>query len=372
MSGRLLSWDEGTPADSMWRFFDALPIERRDSVVSLGEGMTPLLASASMRNVWLKDETRNPSGSAKDRAMSVAVTKGVELNRRATIIASTGSAGLSAAAYSARARVPSVVLVPHDTPWHRLALMRRYGGHVIQVDGPYELLMEVLDHAREQLGFYDVSTYSAANACQAEGPKTIAYEIFMRLGRAPEAVIVPVGGGGTLAGVHQGFVDLVAAGSITGLPRIYAVQNSLFNALELALQRGLRTYEELVDLRLDDTVTVETTNLKHAVPPDGVHALAAIRSSGGGVVTVADREAVQAQERVARTEGLLVEVSSAVVFVGYERLVERGEVSRQDETVLLLTGSALRDAALIGREEDDRALDEAEVVARLEALVEAG
>jgi threonine synthase len=134
--------------------------------------MTPLLAASSMQHVWLKDETRNPSGSAKDRAMSVAMSKGVELKRTASIIASTGSAGLSAAAYAARARIPSVILVPHDTPGHRLALMRRYVGRVIQVDGPFELLMELLDHAREQLGYYDASTYSAASAYQAEGRRS--------------------------------------------------------------------------------------------------------------------------------------------------------------------------------------------------------
>ncbi|MGE5589503.1 MAG: threonine synthase [Bacillota bacterium] len=329
---------------SIWRFRSLLPVRSRESEVSLGEGLTPLVASRLSLGcrLWLKDEGRNPTGSMKDRALSVAVSAARESGKDRVIIASTGSAGMAASAYAARAGMRCLVLVPRPTSRERLVVMAALGAEVVEVDGTFEDLMEIIGEARRH-GWEELTTYRKANPHQGEGPKTIAYELHEQLGQVPEAVVVPVGGGGTLAAIWRGFQDLLAMGLIQRTPRMIGVQNVHFNALELALQRGLQTEEEIIGLGLDAGIPVITRNLKHAFPPDSLEALNALRQSGGTVVSVTDEEAVKAQVELARTDGLFAEPSSAVTLAAIAKLVVRGELSEDAQVVAILSGSGLRE-----------------------------
>jgi threonine synthase len=333
----------------IWRYAARLPIADPAAAVSLGEGNTPLLAARldlGVRLFW-KDETRNPTGSAKDRALAVAISKGRELGKRRVIIASTGSAGLSAAAYAARAGLAAAVLMPHGTPRDRAAVMHLFGADVMIISGSFEVIADVVERARKQYGWYEVTTARERNPFQAEGPKTIAYELVEQLAGVPDAVVVPTGGGGTLSGIWRGFQELHAAGAIPTLPRMYAVQNVHFNALERALRLGLTETHEIAALGIDSSRPTATPNLKHAVPPDWRSALRALRESEGDVVTVTDAEAIAGQAELAHHEGLFAEVSCAVVAPAIRRLLERGLVQPSERVVGMLSGSGLRDIAAL-------------------------
>ncbi len=329
---------------SIWRFRSLLPIQSRENEVSLGEGLTPLVSSRLSLGcrLWLKDEGRNPTGSMKDRALSVAVSAAREAGKTRVIIASTGSAGMAASAYAARAGMRCLVLVPRPTTRERLVVMAALGAEVVEVDGTFEDLMEIIGEARRH-GWEELTTYRKANPYQAEGPKTIAYELTEQMGDAPDAVVVPVGGGGTLSAIWRGFQDLLEMGRISRVPRMIGVQNVHFNALELALKQGLTTEEQILALGLDAGVSVITRNLKHAFPPDSVEALNALRQSGGMVVTVTDDEAVKAQVELARTDGLFAEPSSAVTLAAIGKLTTRQELAPEASVVAILSGSGLRE-----------------------------
>lgn len=332
---------------TMWRYRDHLPAQ---SGVSLGEGMTPLLHSRLELGpeVWWKLETCNPTGSQKDRAQSVAITVAREHGVKRVIIASTGSAGLSCAAYAARAGMECYVLCPAETPVERLAGIWMMGAHILPVQGSFEELMAIIKTACEEWGYYNSSTYRRGNPYQVEGPKTIAFELVDQLGgQVPDAVVVPVGGGGTLAGIGKGFRELYAAGAIDRMPRLVGVQNVRFNALELALAQGLQSLDELDALGLDAAVPVLTRNLKHAVPPDAEEALALLRETGGAVVTVSDDEAVAAQRELAKTDGVFAEPSSAVTVAAVRKLVARRLIGPTDRVAAVITGSGFREMSVV-------------------------
>jgi threonine synthase len=329
---------------SMWRYRDLLPIGSPEHEVSLGEGLTPLLQSRLKTglDLWLKDEGRNPTGSMKDRALSVAVSAAKKAGRERVIIASTGSAGMAAAAYSARAGLRCLVIVPSPTARERLVVMAALGAEVLEVQGSFEAITEVIAEARRN-GWEELTTYRKANPYQAEGPKTIAYELADELSGAPDAVIVPIGGGGTLGAIWRGFKDLAELIPGRPLPRLFGVQNVFFNALQLAMERNLHTEEEIKALNLDPSVQVIVRNLKHSFPHDSLEALQAVRESGGTVVSVTDEQAVAAQVQVARADGIFTEPSSATTVAALTQLRAKGLVAPGARVVAILSGSGLRE-----------------------------
>lgn len=328
----------GWPASprSMWDWDRWLPL-KRDRAVSLGEGMTPLVPSRLGLGpaLFWKNEGLNPTGSQKDRAMSLALSHAAATGAPAVAIASTGSAGLSCAAYAARAGLPCVVLVPRGTPQERLRPMRFHGARVIAVDGTFEELEAVmarLDPAR----WYQATTTASINAVQAEAPMTIAFEIVEQLGAVPDHVVVPIGGGATIAGVWRGFEVMREEGRTDRLPRLVGIQPIAFPAVHEAHRRGLPRVADAAAPPPDGVDTV-LRNLKHVVPPDGDLALAAIRASGGVTVVVSDDAARAGQARLAAEDGIFCEVSAAVVVDAVAQAGLSGTV------VGVVTGSGLRE-----------------------------
>lgn len=336
----------------LWRFIDLLPIADPADVVSLGEGNTPLLparlaADAGCDLRW-KYEGTNPTGAQKDRGLAVAIAKGRAFGFESAIIASTGSAGLSSAAYAARAGMRHAVLVSEGTPAERVIPMAALGSRIFEVEGNIEDTLELLAAARDRFGAYETSTYRRANPYQGEGAKTLGYEIILQMGdRIPDWVIVPVGGGGTLGAVWRGMLDLVELGVIDRLPRIAGVQPADYNALEIAEQDGLSSEEDLLAIPFVDTPPTVLVKLQHTFPYDGVEALDAIRSTGGAIVTATDEEAFAAQAEIGAAEGLYVEPSSAVSLVGVRKLVAAGRIRPGESVVAVLTGSGHRETHVL-------------------------
>ncbi len=338
----------------IWRFIDLLPVDPADELITLGEGWTPLLPARlgsvlGVRLRW-KWEGANPTGSQKDRGLAVAVAKGKALGFAAAIIASTGSAGLSSAAYAARAGMRHAVLVSRDAPAARIFPMAALGSSVFEVDGTIEDTLELLALATDRLGAYETTTYRRANPYQSEGAKTLGYEIVLQLGSVPDWVVVPVGGGGTLASVWRAFQDLYHLGVIDRFPKLAGVQPAAYNALQIAEQQGLATDEELRAIPFAATPPTLLVKLQHTYPYDGAEALAAIRASGGAVHAVTDDEAVEAVHRIGASEGIYAEPSSSVVLPTIEWLLDRGLMQRGESVVAVLTGSGHREThALVGR-----------------------
>lgn len=336
----------------LWRFIDLLPIEDPADIVSLGEGNTPLLparlaASAGCELIW-KYEGMNPTGAQKDRGLAVAIAKGRAFGFESAIIASTGSAGLSSAAYAARAGLRHAVLVSAGTPVERVIPMAALGSRIFEVDGNIEDTLELLAAARDRYGAYETSTYRRANPYQGEGAKTLGYEIILQMGdRIPDWVVIPVGGGGTLGAVWRGMLDLVELGAIDRLPRLAGVQPADYNALEIAERDGLSSEDDLLAIPFIDPPPTVLVKLQHTFPYDGVEALDAIRSTGGAIVTATDEEAFAAQAEIGANEGLYVEPSSAASLVGVRKLVAAGRIKPTESVVAVLTGSGHRETHVL-------------------------
>lgn len=335
----------------VWDWAELLPVAASVEPVTLGEGGTPLVQASRDRGVRLywKNEGANPTGSQKDRAISVAFTQARAIGARRVAVASTGSVGLACAAYAAKAGLSCMILMPRDTPAERLKPMMAFGATVAAVDTSFEAIEKLL-HALDG-SWFQASTIAALSPYQAEGPKTIAYEVVAQLGHAPDWFVVPVGGGGTLAGIWRGFQDLARIGRIERLPRMVSVQTETFNALEIAMARGLATMDELAGIAADEALDTIARNLKHGVPPDALGALRALRESDGLAVSVGEAAIRGWHLRLAAEEGIFAEPSCAAAPAGIEKLLAAGRIKPGDSVVALITGSGLREPGALPQRE---------------------
>lgn len=330
---------------SMWRYWRLLPVTHPDQLVTLGEGGTPLLRSRHYRQaqVYLKDETRNPTGSHKDRPLAVAINHACAIGTGTSFVVSAGSTGISNAALSAAAGLRSVAIMSQGAPAARVYPLFALGSQILEVAGDIDaLIAQVITICRVH-GLYLSSTSRASNPYQSEGCKTIAFELFEQLGRVPDWIIVPVGGGGTLAGIWRGFLDLHALGLIERLPRLVGVQPRLYNALEVAVQQGFTSWEQVLALDYSTAPESILVKLAHGHPPDGQEALAAVRAAGGLFLSVSDEQALDAQLHFSASEGLYIEPSSGVVPAALDQLLASGQIQAHETVVALLCGSGFRE-----------------------------
>ena len=295
------------------RFRDRLPVTAATPVVSLGEGSTPLLAvprlarAAGIAELWLKWEASNPTGSYKDRGMTVAVSKAVEEGAAAVLCASTGNTAASSAAYAARAGIPAVVLTPQGAvAGAKLAQTRMLGATVLEVEGDFD---QALAAAQELADRGSHVLVNSLNPHRRAGQKTAVFEIVEELGGAPEVFVLPYGGGGNTVSYSAGLAEL---GLETPLVSVEAVDRR--RTLASAIRIG-----------------------------DPVHA-ARVDETGARVVAVADEEIVEAWRRLAAEEGLFCEPSSAAGLVA----VLRGDVEGE-RLVVTITGHGLKDPEIADR-----------------------
>jgi threonine synthase len=295
-----------------------------------------------MPHLWLKDDTRNPSGSTKDRASLLVVAKAAEYGHRTVATASTGNAAAALAAVAAAAGVRAVVFVPAGAPQAKLVQIASYGARIVPVDGTYDDAFELSLAACERFGWYNRNT--ALNPFTIEGKKTASLEIAGDL--APDeadAVVVPTGDGVIVAGIAKGFADLARAGLIHKAPRLIAVQPEGSSAIVAALRAGAAAVEPL-----QHAASVADSLVVNA-PRNAAMALADIRASGGGGVAVSDDAILDAVLHLAATTGVFAEPAGAASLAGLHAALEEGLLARDERVVLLVTGSGLKDVAAAQR-----------------------
>ena len=337
-------------AFGMDRYRNLLPLPPPgEDLVDLPAGGTPLLSvpgNTSPERLWVKDETRNGTGSHKDRQLAIALRHAHRAGAAASLIVSAGSTGISHSALAARCGMRSIVLMSGTQPRYRLVPLLLHGSAVVAVDEQIDRLLERVEVLAQKLGLYHASTAVPHNSHQAEGPKTIAFEIYERLGRAPEAVIAAVGGGGTLRGMHDGFAALRERGLTERIPRMVGAVPREWNSLEVAFREGAVEQRDIPFIdRGGQQGEAVLSKLAHARPPDGAAALQAIRESGGTVVSVTDGEAVRGARWLASRAGVIVEPASGAVAAALPRL--REVFPELGEAALLASGSGYRELPLL-------------------------
>jgi threonine synthase len=341
------AWPEGDLASPAF-LVAFLPIASAGSLPPLPVGGTPLLEAPRLRSeigmprLWLKDDTRNPSGSTKDRASQLVVAKAREYGIGTIATASTGNAASALAAAAAATGLQAVVFVPAAAPQAKLVQMLAYGARVVRVAGSYDQAFELCGAACERCGWYNRNT--ALNPFTIEGKKTAALEIGRQLaGESPDVVVVPAGDGVIISGVAKGFADLVDAGLMPRAPRLLAVQPAGSNALVRALAAGTETVDPVPGAAsVADSLVVEA-------PRAARLALRRVRESGGAGVAVDDEAIVAAIRQLAATTGVFAEPAAAASLAGLEAALERKLVDRDERVVLLVTGSGLKDIPAAAR-----------------------
>ncbi len=313
-------------------------------MVTLGEGDTPLIKTKrlshllNLGNLHIKNESVNPTWSHKDRLCCSAVSKGKEFNAKTITVSSTGNHGASTSAYAAVANMECVVFTLPSVPQSMLTLIQMYGAKAIPVttsEGRWDLMQICV----EKYGWQPTGTYTlppTGNPYGVQGYKTIAFELIEDLKWVvPDAVIVPVGYGELLYGIWRGFFELRTMGLIDRLPKMIGVEPSSGGPLHNALERGLE-FPEKIASKHTIAFSIGTTNTSY-------QGLVAIKDSKGLVTLVSDKEILNAQASLAKKEGLYVEPASAASIAGTKKLVEQGEIGRNDLVVAVVTSSGLKD-----------------------------
>jgi threonine synthase len=325
-----------------------LPIADEGSLPPLPIGDTPLLDAQRLRDelrmprLFVKDDTRNPSGSTKDRASLLVVAKAIDYGCDTVATASTGNAASALAVVTAACGLRSVVLVPSSAPPAKLVQMQSYGARVVPIDGTYDQAFELCAEACNRFGWYNRST--ALNPFTIEGKKTAALEIAASMmPDHPDVVLVPTGDGVILAGIAKGFRDLETAGLIPSRPRLIAVQPEGSSAIVRALRSGADEAQLVPGAAsIADSLTVE-------MPRNAIGCLAEIRASNGGGVAVSDQAILGAIPRLAGTTGVFAEPAGAAALAGLEAALDEGLVDRDERVVLMVTGNGLKDVATAAR-----------------------
>lgn len=328
---------------SVWRYRDLMPIRGSSNVVTLNEGGTGLhqcrrlINLLGVKQLYVKNEGENPTGSFKDRGMTVGVTKAVELNMKKVICASTGNTSASLAAYAARAGLECIVLIPSgQIAYGKLAQAMVYGAKVVQIRGNFDqTLQKVLELSGKHNEIY---LLNSVNPYRIEGQKTSAYEICDQLnGEPPDRVVLPVGNAGNISAIWKGFTEFHKLGFIEKLPKMTGIQAEGAAPIAEAIKRGSN---EIVQTNQPETIA---TAIRIGAPISWKKALRAIRDSGGTAETVTDEEILEAQKMLARFEGLFVEPASASSVAGLRKLVDAGKIDKEEVIVCVTTGHGLKD-----------------------------
>jgi threonine synthase len=339
------SWTPAVVRDrpsSLWRYREFYPVDP-DSVVTLGEGMTPLLHVArlgrrlGLDNLYVKDESQNPTWSFKDRMASVGVSRAVEMGCGVITAASSGNGGAASAAYAARAGLKSIIFTTQDFPLPMRVLMQTYGSMVVATPTIQDR-WKMVQLGVQELGWFPIQNFLVppigANPYAQEGCKALGYETCEQLGwRAPDVMIFPIGSGDTLTGAWRGCRELRNLGHVDHVPRMVGAE--VFGALGHALEAGLDYTQEMPTYR---TVAVSTGTANSAY-----QSLRAVRESGGSALSAAEDEIMAMQCALAEDEGIYAEASSVVPLVVAHKLRETGKIHRDEVVVAVSTSSGLKD-----------------------------
>jgi threonine synthase len=328
------------------RYAPLLPLTTPDAMITLGEGGTQLLPMENihepinMLRIYLKNESTNSTGSFKDRPLSISTSKAKEAGIKTIVIASSGNAGAAAAAYAARGGLHCMVLIPAKTPNAKIAQTIAYGAQVVRVNGTFSDCYQLALHISQTHDCANVTT-TYLNPYNLEGDKTVAFEIFAQLGsHAPDCIIVPIGAGPLLAGIHKGFMELKILGICNKIPALVGVQAEGCAPIVKAFEAGQKNAEVWGDAR---TVASAIADPLHGYERDASYTLTRIRESKGKAVAVSDEEILEACSELARCEGLFLEPTAATTLAAARRLTSEGWLHKDNIVVLVLTGHGLKD-----------------------------
>ena len=329
------------PNYSLWRYLPAIPIENTVGIQPLQVGWTPFYKvdkfsrETGLKSFYIKDDSRNPTASLKDRASAVGVAKAVELGRKVVCAASTGNAASSLSGFAASAGIETYIFVPETAPEAKVTQLLIYGSHVFLVKGTYDVAVELCFKAAEEFDWYNRSC--AINPYLVEGKKTIAYEICEQSGwKAPDIAVVAVGDGCTVAGVWKGFKECYTLGLIDKLPKIVGVQAAKSNPVTRAFRQKTYQFEYEKPETIADSISV-------GIPRNGIKALNAIHESEGWMVDVTDLEILEAMKLLAQKTGIFGEPAGVTSFAGILKMKELNMFSGNESVVSIVSGSGLKD-----------------------------
>ena len=330
----------------VWRYRELLPIEDYEKIISMNEGGTRLIRCRNLehelgvREIYVKCEGDNPTGSFKDRGMTIGVTKAIEVGAKTTICASTGNTSSSLAAYSARAGLECVVLVPAGKiALGKLSQAMVHGARVLAIRGSFDDCLQIVKTLSKDERFY---LLNSINPFRLEGQKTAAYEIYEQLsGAIPDRLIIPVGNAGNIVAYWKGFKDLRNLDLINHLPRFIGVQAEGAAPVYKAFIKGADEIEPVKD------VETAATAIRIGNPVNWKRALKAVRETNGLMDMVSDEEILQAQRILASREGVFTEPAGATPIAFLIKAVREGLIARDERVVCIATGHGLKDPGII-------------------------
>jgi len=331
-----------TAPNSMWRYAPALPVKHEASIISLGEGMTPLLPARrtgvriGAAELLIKDEGLNPTGSFKARGLSCAVSMCVELGLKRLAIPSAGNAASALAAYAAAAGIEANIFMPQDVPQSNFIECMSYGAKVTLVNGLISDCGRIVGERKVREGWFEISTLK--EPYRIEGKKTMGYEVAEQLGwELPDAIFYPTGGGVGMIGMWKAFAEMEAMGWIgSKRPKMIAVQAEGCQPIVRALNEGQEVS------RFWDGATTVASGLRVPKPLGDRLTLQAVRESGGTALAVSDEALVDAGIRLAGEEGIFAAPEGAACIAAAERLISEGFLKSSDRMVIYNTGSGLK------------------------------
>ncbi len=330
----------------VWRYREFLPFSQDARIISLHEGGTPLYKAENLekkigiRELYIKNEGANPSGSFKDRGMTVGITKALELDAKAVGCASTGNTSASLAAYAAKANLKCLVLLPAGKiALGKLAQAILHGATVVGIKGNFDAALKLITEASAKFNIY---LLNSINPWRLEGQKTEAFEIAEQLGwEVPDRIVIPVGNCGNISAIWKGFKEFYDYGFIDSLPKLTGVQAEGAAPVVSAFKKGLN---EVTPIANPDTIA---TAIRIGAPVNAPKALRAVKESKGALEDVSDEEIIAAQKLLARSEGIGVEPASAASLAGLLKLLNEGIAGRDERIVCVVTGHALKDPEMI-------------------------
>lgn len=338
----------GQSEQSLWRYLPLLPVSDPGGLGTplRAAGVTPvfspprLAAELGMQKLYIKDESRNPTASYKDRASSVVVQRAREIGAEVITTASTGNAGAALAGMAAAIGQKAVIFAPRTAPPAKIAQLLVFGAQVMLVDGTYDDAFDLTIQASNEFGWYCRNT--GYNPFSVEGKKTGGLEIweFFRrsgfdFGASPLNVFVSVGDGNIISGIHKGFKDLVELGWLEKMPRIFGVQAEGSAAIANAFNAGTETITPVIARTLADSISVD-------LPRDGVRAVRAARDTGGCYVVVSDLDILAGIAAMGKV-GIFAEPAGATSYAGLVKALQDGLIQPDEPTLVMNTGSGLKD-----------------------------
>ncbi|MCJ7716932.1 MAG: threonine synthase, partial [Anaerolineales bacterium] len=331
---------------SLWRYFPLIPVSKLigEGTTLRSAGWTPtfsppqLKKDLGLKQLWVKDESSNPTASFKDRASAILVARAKEIGAEVIVTASTGNAGAALAGMAAAVSQESVIFAPKTAPPAKIAQLLIYGARVILVDDNYDAAYQLSLEATAEFGWYNRNT--GYNPFTTEGKKTAAFEIWeqvlltQKLDR-PLCVFVSVGDGNIISGIHKGFKDLYAIGQIKQVPRIFGCQSTGSAAIYNAYRSGKEEIIPVSATTLADSISVN-------MPSDGLRALRAATQTDGAYIAVEDEKILEAISDLGRV-GIFAEPAGSTAYAGLKQALEDKLVNENDPILVLNTGSGLKD-----------------------------